>query len=550
MEDCAVRLHQAGDRRLYLVCKKSPAPLLSDDASAVQSGQGAKPVGEQPGRPVSSESHVPKNAGRLNDHAFLLQYREFSAFIPFTESNMPTFFRSTNMPVPADFLFRYHAQPGAFQRLTPPWENVEVAEMSDGIQDGARVKINVGVLGPIKKAWVAEHREYQEGESFQDVQLEGPFARWEHTHRMHPVTDSASMLEDEIEYQLPLGAVGSTFGGGMVRRKLERMFAYRHRVTSDDVAAHYRYYNADKENNTMKVLISGRGGLVGGSLEPFLTTGGHTTAGLTRSAEKPDDVAWSPSKGEIDTAKLAEINADAVVHLAGESIVGRWTSSKKERILQSRTEGTTLLCQALADLDHKPKTLVCASAIGIYGDRGDLVLTEESEPGDGFLPDVCREWEAACQPARDAGIRVVNLRIGVVLSPNGGALAKMLLPFKMGAGGKIGSGKQWWSWIALDDVVGLIHHALMNDELTGPVNATAPQPMTNYDFTKTLGKVLGRPTIFPMPGFMAKLALGQMADDLLLASARVEPQKAIETHYEFRFPELAGALRHLLGKPA
>jgi uncharacterized protein len=205
------------------------------------------------------------------------------------------------------------------------------------------------------------------------------------------------------------------------------------------------------------------------------------------------------------------------------------------------------LSETLAGMETPPKVLVCASAVGYYGDRGDEVLTEASEPGEGFLAEVCQEWEDACQPAREKGIRVVNLRMGVILSPKGGALAKMLLPFKMGVGGKVGSGDQYWSWIALDDVVGAIHHAITTEDLSGPVNATAPNPSTNLEFTKTLGKVLSRPTLFPMPKFAARLALGEMADDLLIASARVQPERLKQTGYQFRFPELEPALRHLLG---
>jgi uncharacterized protein (TIGR01777 family) len=298
----------------------------------------------------------------------------------------------------------------------------------------------------------------------------------------------------------------------------------------------------------MKVLITGSTGLVGSALCQSLVRSGHEIARLVRESprSRQPEIFWDPARGTIETEKLEGF--DAVVHLAGENIAGgRWTEKQKARILNSRVQGTQLLAESLAKLKAKPKVFVAASAIGYYGDRGEEVLDENSGPGkDMFLVDVCQAWEAATLPASTAGIRVVNLRLGVVLSADGGALAKMLLPFKLGAGGVLGSGKQYMSWIALDDVLGVLTHALQNNELSGPVNAVAPHPVSNYQFTKTLGKVLKRPTILPMPAFAARLVFGQMADELLLASARVVPKKLEEAAYRFQYPELEGALRHVL----
>ena len=298
----------------------------------------------------------------------------------------------------------------------------------------------------------------------------------------------------------------------------------------------------------MNILVTGSTGLVGSAIVPFLTTGGHRVVRLVRGAARgPDEVEWNPQAGTIDAAKLEGL--DAVVHLAGENIAtGRWGAAKKARIRDSRVNGTRVLSEALAQLSRKPHVLVCASAIGFYGERGDDVMTESSNTGTSFLCNVCRDWEGATEPAHAAGIRVVNLRIGVVLTPRGGALEKMLLPFKLCAGGVVGSGRQFWSWIALDDVVGAIHHAITHDELSGPVNAVAPEPATNRVFTITLGRVLGRPTIVPMPAFAVRLLLGEMGEELLLASTRVVPNRLQETGYQFRCPTLDGALRHLLGR--
>ncbi len=298
----------------------------------------------------------------------------------------------------------------------------------------------------------------------------------------------------------------------------------------------------------MNILVSGSHGLVGSALVPFLTEGGHRVTRLVRAIPRAEkgEINWDPEAGKIDAASLEGL--DAVVHLSGESIAsGRWTAEKKARIRDSRTKGTRLLSESLAGLAKPPKVFVCASAVGYYGNRGAELLRETSPPGSDFVAEVCRAWEASTEPAGGKGIRLVNLRIGIVLSAAGGALAKMLPPFRMGVGGKIGDGKQYMSWIAIDDLVGIISHALRSDALAGPVNAVTPNPVTNAEFTRTLGRVLRRPTIFPMPAFAARLAFGEMADALLLASARVEPAKLLASGYGFRFQELEPALRHLLG---
>jgi uncharacterized protein (TIGR01777 family) len=297
----------------------------------------------------------------------------------------------------------------------------------------------------------------------------------------------------------------------------------------------------------MKVLISGATGLIGSALIPELESGGHQITRLTRSPGSGSDVGWNPDAGEIDTSRLE--GHDAVVHLAGENIgEGRWTPEKKRRILESRAKGTRLLAETIASLPEPPRVMVSASAVGYYGDRGNELLREDSGPGSDFLAEVCKAWEAAADPAREAGVRVVHPRNGIVLSTQGGALARTLPIFKLGGGGRIGSGRQWWSWVAMADVVGAISHSLTDDSVEGPVNVGSPNPLTNAEYTRVLGKVLNRPTIFPLPAPAARLMLGEVADALLLASQRMEPAKLKETGYEFRYPELDGALRHLLGR--
>lgn len=297
----------------------------------------------------------------------------------------------------------------------------------------------------------------------------------------------------------------------------------------------------------MDVLVSGSTGLIGSALVSALQEGGHRVRRLTRSGGSSEDVVrWDPSAGEIDASRIEGV--DAVVHLAGENIVGRWTDAKKARIRDSRVRGTRLLAETLARLPTPPGVMVSASATGYYGDRGNELLSEESAPGDSFLAGVGQEWEAAADPAREAGVRVVHPRFGIVLSTEGGALGTTLPIFKLGVGGKIGNGRQYWSWIAIDDVVGAILHVLTEDSLEGPVNVTVPDPPTNAEYTRVLGRVLGRPTVSPLPAPVARIMLGQVADELLLASQRIEPARLKETGYSYRYPELEGALRHLLGR--
>jgi uncharacterized protein (TIGR01777 family) len=296
----------------------------------------------------------------------------------------------------------------------------------------------------------------------------------------------------------------------------------------------------------MDVLVSGGTGLIGEALIPELEAGGHRVRRLSREPRSEGDIRWDPDAGIIE-GDLA--GTDAVIHLAGESIAeGRWTQEKKRRILESRKKGTRLLAEKVAALPEPPSVMVSASATGYYGNRGNELLDEESEPGTLFLSKVCQEWEAAAEPAREAGIRVVHPRFGIVLSTEGGALGTTLPIFKLGGGGKIGSGRQYWSWVAFDDVVGAIIHTMKRDGLSGPVNVVAPDPPTNAEYTKVLGRVLGRPTFFAVPAPTLRVAIGGMADDLLLASARVEPARLEETGYEYRHPELEGALRYLLEK--
>lgn len=442
-----------------------------------------------------------------------------------------TYVKTTRLDASPEDVFRWHERPGAFERLVPPWERVQVIDRTGGIENGSRVTLR----GPGGR-WIVEHRDVVPGTQFRDVLLHGPFRRWEHTHRMTPQGEGSCLLEDRIEYALPLGLVGTAVAGPFVRSSLERLFDFRHRRTARDLREHHGV-------RSRNVLVTGASGLVGSELLPLLSTGGHEVRRLGRGPR-----GWDPEAGRLDPRLLEGL--DGVVHLAGENIAaGRWNPDRKARIRQSRVRGTRLLCETLAGLKRPPETLVSASAIGFYGDRGDEEISEFSRPGRGYLAEVCEDWEKATEPARRSGIRVVNLRIGIVLSPKGGALSRMLLPFSLGLGGRLGHGRQHLSWISLPDLASAILRCLTDPRLAGPVNAVAPSPVTNQEFTRTLAGVLGRPAFFPVPGMLARLAFGEMADALLLGGAKVLPRRLSAVGFEFQHPTLETALRELLGRP-
>lgn len=456
---------------------------------------------------------------------------------------MPTITFTTRLDVPAEALFAWHARPGAFERLTPPWATVRLDHF-EGIRDGQRAVIRMRT-GPVRRTWVAEHHDYVEGRQFCDTQVQGPFRRWTHTHRMEPDGPDASTLVDHVDYALPLGALGQALGGRRVRAEVERVFAYRHRITKQDLTLH-RHYNPD--GRVLRIAVSGASGLVGSHLVPLLTTGGHAVQRLVRARPThAGEIYWNPRTGEIEAEKLEAF--DAVIHLAGETVFAwRWTAAKKRHILESRAAGTALLSKTLAGLKSRPRIFLSASGTHYYATGTSEAMTEASPPGEaGFLTAVTHAWEAAVRPAEAAGLRTVRLRIGMALSPQGGPLKKMLLPFRLGWGGRVGPKDQQISWIALDDALGAIYHALMTD-VAGPVNLTAPYPVTMAVFAKTLARVLRRPALLAAPAPLVRLATGEVADDMLFSSVHALPERLQQTGYTFRYPTLEDALRHQLGR--
>lgn len=450
----------------------------------------------------------------------------------------------TRLETTPDLLFSWHARPGAFDRLRPPWQRLEITQPAP-LENGSRVKLRLK-KGPVWLSWTAEHRDVVEGQGFTDFQKKGPFALWHHRHEFEAAPGGGTLLRDRIEYALPGGPLGALIGGPAVEKDLDSTFAYRHATTARDLERHALYAKSPR----LRIAVTGASGLVGSNLVPFLSTGGHEVLAVRRgSREHHGDagVRWSPDQGLLEPESIDPF--DAVVHLAGENIAsGRWTPERKARIRDSRVEGTRNLVRSLGRLKHPPRTLVCASAIGFYGSRGAENLDENSGSGEGFLADTAVAWEAAARDAETYGIRVVLLRLGIVLSPAGGALAKMLPPFRLGAGGRVGAGDQFMSWISIDDAVGVINAALLTDDLEGPVNAVGPEPVTNSDFTGTLGRVLGRPTLFPLPGPAARALFGEMADEMLLSSTKVTPAKLLQTGFHFKDSKLEGALLHVLGR--
>ena len=455
----------------------------------------------------------------------------------------PVFTRRVHLPVPAQAAFAWHERPGAFARLSPPWQRVRVLQQQGGIRDGATVTLDLG--GPAGH-WSLRHEGYVANERFMDRQLSGPFASWVHTHAFAPAPGGCEMI-DEIRYKLPL-APFSAIAQGFVEAQLDALFAWRHRVTRLDLERCSALGGALRT-----IAVSGASGMIGQALVAYLTTQGHTVKTLVRRAARgPHEIAWDPARGSLAPGALAGVNA--VVHLAGAGIADApWTAARKRELVDSRVQSTALLARAIAS-GAGPRTFVSASAIGIYGDRGDETLDERSAPGSGFLSELAQQWEAAAAPAAIAGVRVAHPRIGIVLWPQGGALPKLVTPTRFGAGGPLGDGRQWWSWVTLHELVDMIAFAIDAPgaaPLSGAFNAVAPQSVRQRDFAAALGRVMSRPAFAPAPAFALRALLGtEMADAVLLSGQRLSPRVLQEHGYVWRDGELEPALRALLGHMA
>ena len=454
---------------------------------------------------------------------------------------MPEYIHETRLPHPRRRVFDWHMQPGALERLMPPWEDARVVAREGGIHDGGTVHLKIR-RGPIRADWKVRHSDFEDGRLFTDEQVSGPLGSWRHSHEFEDDGDDGCILRDRVLWEPPLGAAGGMFAGPVVEKELTRLFRFRRQRLTHDLMRHAA------GSRRLSVAVTGATGFIGSALTHFLTTGGHRVIRVVR--RKPDrekgEIHWDPMEGKIEAEGLNGL--DAVVHLAGESISGgRWTSAKKRAIWKSRIVGTQVLVDALNGISHPPGVLVSSSAVGYYGNRGDEQITEESSRGKGFLADLCQEWEGEAQKARRSGIRVALIRSGVALSPAGGALGTMLLPFKLGIGGRLGSGRQYVSWIDHDDMVALLHHAIVTGSVRGPVNATAPHPVPNSTFTSALGRVLSRPTLIPVPALAVKGMFGEMGRYLLLEGARVLPVRALDSGFSYFYEGVEESLRFQLG---
>ena len=446
---------------------------------------------------------------------------------------------SSVVDAPRDEVFAWHTRPGAFNRLSPPWSPMRLVSEAASLEDG---RATLALPGGLR--WVAEHDadSYDPPRRFVDsigsdglASLPARIAvRWRHSHEFVDAGQDRTRVTDRVDTPLPASA-------------LRPMFIYRHRQLADDLAAHQ--LAAEHGLARITVAVTGSSGLVGAALSAFLRTGGHRVIQLVRrTAHGSDERRWDPD--DPDPQLLDGV--DAVIHLAGASIAGRFTDGHRNTVRDSRISPTRRLAELLGRSAARPGVLISASAIGYYGyDRGDQTLTEDSDRGDGFLADVVADWEDATAPAEQAGVRVVRVRTGIVQSPRGGTLKLMRPLFSAGLGGRLGDGRQWLSWIGIDDLVDVYHRALWDTALSGAVNAVAPQPVRNSDYTRTLAHVLHRPAVLPVPPLGPRLLLGEQgASELALASQRVDPARLRQSSHRFRQPELETALRHLLGRAA
>lgn len=461
---------------------------------------------------------------------------------------MPVYQHNATYDASAASVWSWYDSSGAFRRIMPEWEGIQPVE-AGALVDGATTRFRIR-LGPLRPMWVARHHGVVSGEVFNDVMEKGPFGAWDHEHRFVAISEDRCELQDTVKWRLPLHPLTFWTAPFTVKGRLNQMFAYRTLRVQEDLKRLQPYAHLPRQ----RILVSGSTGLIGMQLCAFLAAGGHEITRLVRpSTTLPRDasndpvVVWDDQTGEVLEGDLNGF--DTVIHLAGAGIGDkRWNAKRKELIKTSRTVPTAHLSRLLTSLEQPPKAFLCGSAIGFYGNRGDEILTESSSPGTNLLAEICQAWEASAQPAIDAGIRTVFLRTGIVTTPMGGALQKLLLPAKLGAGGPVGGGKQYYSWISLDDQIYAIHHLMMNDACEGVYNLTAPQPVTQKTYAKVLGRVLRRPAFAPAPGFALRLMLGEMAQALVLDGQRVEPTRLLESGYEFAHADLESCMRQCLGR--
>jgi uncharacterized protein len=450
-------------------------------------------------------------------------------------------FRS-RLPVSAERLFEWHENPGAFDRLSPPWQSI-IPVRFEGIRDGRQAEF-ILKSGPLRTRWIAEHRDYEANRQFRDVQIRGPFHAWSHLHRMIPDGTDQSVLEDRITYSLPLDPLAFPLAGRFAEKTLQRLFRYRHWITRHDLDLHARF-----GKKRLRVAISGSGGLIGRALRSFLTTGGHEVIPLVRSGSLVDEnsARWDPETGVFESDRLEGV--DAVIHLAAENVLAlRWSRAKMARIRDSRVTWTRLLAEGLSRLRVPPRVLILASGVGYYGHRGETEVSEEAPPGSGFLAEVARDWEAAARPAEEAGVRVVHARIGAVLTPRGGIMRLLLPWFRAGLGAGLIGADPYVSWISMDDLLGAFALLLVDERMAGPVNVVTPRAQRYSQLARGIARQVGLPLVVRIPTPLLRVACGEAGRELYLTSTRARPTRLEEAGFTFALPDLDDALRHMLGR--
>ncbi len=464
---------------------------------------------------------------------------------------MASFQKAVELPCSIERAFQYHDQVLSLQRLIPPWQAIGIELDERSILDGKRKILRVPI-GPMGIRWEAIHQGYRPPHEFIDTQGFGPFASWTHRHRFESLGDYRARMTDAIDFEAPGPAFIARWIEARVQRELKRLFQFRHRLTYDDI----QFGNWLGWPSRSRIAITGASGLVGQRLSSLLSCLGHEVIAVQRSQLDPQGkkkapsqteatherhISWDPAKGILKPSEWEEL--DAVIHLAGENIgAGRWTLAMKERLRSSRVDATRRLVENLGRLDRPPKAFVAASAIGIYGDQGDRIVSENTLPGTGFLPNLAVDWERSSEAMREIGTRLCYARLAMVLHPRLGALGKMLPLFRWGLGGRLGSGQQWWSWIDVEDAASALAWMALSAQADGAYNVASPEPVTNRTFTTALAKSISRPAWFPAPKAALRLVLGEMADGLLLTSCRVLPDRLMEKGFPFRYPNLDACL--------
>lgn len=453
------------------------------------------------------------------------------------------FEKISRIEAPLEKVFQWHERPGAIERYSPPWDPISVIRKTGGIEAGAEVVLLMHA-GPVPYRWHARHTDFIPDQLFRDEMVKGPFKSWVHTHEFEAVDQNSCQIRDHIEFQLPFHPLRKQLSSKWVQQSLERIFYYRHEVLKQDLSLQLPF----STQKPLKILVSGSSGLIGSALIPLLTTAGHEVLRLVR--RKPvsqGEVFWDPIKGELDPSEL--IGVDVVINLAGEKIGdARWTPAKKREIIDSRILGTRLLVTKMTQMDQPPQTFLNASAIGYYGDRGDEQLTEGSSAGEDFISIVCRQWEQESLIAQEKGIRTANLRIGIVLDPRGGALNELLPMYRLKMGTMPALGDQFVSWLGLNDVADMVFHIMHRSDISGAVNLVAPTAVRNQELSQLLAELHSSFGVIKVPASLLKLRFGEMAEELVLSSTRVKPEILTKTGFNFRYPELNGLLKHILGK--